>query len=157
MGTADQSNSQYNRHYSEHDSMDSRRRSLRGTCGMSILQISSLTLFAAGMSIGQLFFKVAGNRLGATKAQNFAELANRMLKLAFEPSVVIALFLYLSLSIFWIWILSFTPLNRAYPFTALAFVFTICIGIWVFHETVNWIHLLGLVCILSGIALVARA
>ena len=124
---------------------------------MSVLQIACLTVFAAGMSLGQLFFKVAAERLGAFEPHTFADQANRVLKLAFEPSFLLAMFLYLSLSIFWTWLLSFTPLNRAYPFTALAFVFTVCIGVFVFHESVNRMQILGLMFILGGIALVARA
>lgn len=124
---------------------------------MSIFQIACLTLYAAGMSIGQLLFKTAADKLAAVGARTLADQAGRFLSLALDPSFVFAIVLYVSLSIFWVWILSFTPLTRAYPFGALAFVFTIVIGSLFFGETVNRMHLLGLIFILSGIVLIARA
>ena len=39
----------------------------------------------------------------------------------------VAVILYAALTVLWVWILSFTPLSRAYPFVALAFALT---GAW---------------------------
>lgn len=53
--------------------------------------------------------------------------------------------------------LSFTPISRAYPFGALAFVFTVAIGVIFFRETVTRTHLFGLASIIFGVILISRA
>ena len=40
----------------------------------------------------------------------------------------VALILYAALTVLWVWILSYTPLSRAYPFLALAFALTPALG-----------------------------
>ncbi|MGO9845031.1 MAG: EamA family transporter [Methylocella sp.] len=57
----------------------------------------------------------------------------------------------------YVWILSFTPISRAYPFGALAFVFTVAIGVIFFRETVTRTHLFGLASIIFGVILISRA
>src|SRR5262245_53946692 len=118
---------------------------------MSIVQIGCLTLFAAGMALGQLLFKVAAERLGTIDAHNFTDHIHRVFRLALEPTFILAIFLYLSLSVFWTWILSFTPLSRAYPFSALAFVFTVSMGALLFSESVSRAQIVGLALILCGV------
>ena len=81
------------------------------------------------MAGGQLLFKAGG-----AAAAGRAPLAERMLGLAQNGMFVAALALYLALSVLWVWILSFTPLSRAYPFVALAFVITPLLGGLVFGE-----------------------
>ncbi|MGO9327502.1 MAG: EamA family transporter [Steroidobacteraceae bacterium] len=124
---------------------------------MSILQIACLTMYAAGMSIGQLLFKTAAEKLAAVGPHTLTDQIGRLLNLALDPFFIFAIVLYMSLSVFWVWILSFTPLTRAYPFGALAFVFTLLIGIFFFRESVTRTNLLGLAFILGGIVIIARA
>jgi drug/metabolite transporter (DMT)-like permease len=124
---------------------------------MSILQIACLTLYAAGMCVGQLLFKSVADRLRADEALTFAEQAVRFLKVALDPVFFLAIVLYAGLAVFWVWILSFTPLSRAYPFAALALVFTFLIGVIFFREGVSRLHVIGLALILAGIAFIGRA
>jgi drug/metabolite transporter (DMT)-like permease len=63
--------------------------------------------------------------------------------------------LYCTLSILWVWILTFTPLSRAYPFVALAFAVAPLLGAWVFGEPINLRLALGITAILCGLFLVA--
>lgn len=123
---------------------------------MSALQITCLTLYAAGMALGQLLFKSAAAGLAQVEAYTLPDQATRILKLALDPIFIAAILLYMSLSIFWVWILSFTPLARAYPFAALALVFTLLIGVFFFRESVTRTHLIGLAMIMGGIAVIAR-
>jgi drug/metabolite transporter (DMT)-like permease len=54
-----------------------------------------------------------------------------------------------------VWILSFTPLSRAYPFVALAFAVTPLLGGMFFNEAISLRLLAGIVLILGGLFLVA--
>ena len=48
-----------------------------------------------------------------------------------------AVLLYAALTVLWVWILTFTPLSRAYPFVALAFALTPLLGALVFAEPIS--------------------
>ena len=123
---------------------------------MSRLQIACLTLYAAGMALGQLLFKLTTESAESPSVLTLESLFNQLLKLAFNPFFVLAILLYLSLSVFWVWILSFTPMGRAYPFSALAIVFTLIIGVVFFRESVTRVHLAGFAMLIGGIVLIAR-
>jgi drug/metabolite transporter (DMT)-like permease len=122
---------------------------------MTALQVTFLTVYAFAMALGQGLFKSAASRLAAGAHQTFTDHFVRFFKLLFDPLFVLAIVLYMAISVFWVWILSFTPLSRAYPFGALAFVFTIGIGALYFRETVTHTHLIGLACIVLGIVVIA--
>ena len=57
--------------------------------------------------------------------------------------------------LFKVWVLSFTPLSRAYPFVALAFALTPALGGFVFGEPLSLRLIAGIVLILGGLVLVA--
>ncbi len=124
---------------------------------MSILQIACLTIFAAGMALGQFLFKSAAQGIGASGSSSFADQASHLFKLALDPLFLLAMVLYLGLSLFWTWILTFTPLSRAYPFGALAIVFTLIAGVVLFRESIGPLHLAGSAFILIGIVMLAQA
>ena len=65
-----------------------------------------------------------------------------------------ALLLYCGLAVLWVWILSFTPLSRAYPFVAIAFFVTPMLGSLIFGEPLHLRALAGIVLILCGLVLV---
>jgi drug/metabolite transporter (DMT)-like permease len=50
----------------------------------------------------------------------------------------VPLILYAALTVLWVWILSYTPLSRAYPFLALAFALTPALGCLVFAEPLRY-------------------
>jgi drug/metabolite transporter (DMT)-like permease len=124
---------------------------------MTILQVMLLTLYALGMAIGQMLFKSAADQVAMITVGSAPDYLVQLLKLAFNPFFVLAIGLYMIMSVLWVWILSFTPLSRAYPFGALAFIFTIVIGVLFFRETVTRAHLLGLGFILVGILIISRS
>jgi drug/metabolite transporter (DMT)-like permease len=67
----------------------------------------------------------------------------------------VALILYAALTVLWVWILSFTPLSRAYPFLALAFALTLALGCLVFAEPFSMRLVIGIVLILCGLFFIA--
>ena len=66
-----------------------------------------------------------------------------------------AIVLYAALAVFWVWVLSFTSLSRAYPFVALAFAVTPLLGGLLFGEVLTPRLLIGLLLILCGLFFVA--
>ncbi len=112
-------------------------------------QILMLAAYAAGMAGGQLMFKLAAQRLTPG-----GSLVERLLELANNPWFYAAFALYCGLALAWIWILTFTPLSRAYPFVALAFAITPLLGAWVFAEPIGARVVGGVVVIAIGLFLV---
>ena len=66
-----------------------------------------------------------------------------------------ALVLYAGFALLWVWILSFTPLSRAYPFVALAFALTPLLAGSLFGETISLRLIIGLLLILGGLFFVS--
>lgn len=112
-------------------------------------QILLLAAYAAGMAGGQLLFKQAAQRL--TPGIGLGE---RLIELAGNAWFLTAFALYCGLAVAWVWILTFTPLSRAYPFVALAFAITPLLGAWVFAEPIGWRLVGGVVVIAFGLFLV---
>src|SRR2546430_15719417 len=115
---------------------------------LTLTQIALLAAYAIGMSGGQILFKFAAVQLNGSTGE-------RMLTLAHNLYFLGALVLYGALSVFWVWILTFTPLSRAYPFVALAFALTPALGGLVFAEPMSMRLVIGIVLILGGLLLVA--
>src|SRR4051812_12226704 len=99
---------------------------------LSITQIMLLCFYAAGMAAGQMLFKLASLRLAAD-----APLIERFGSLLANWAFVSALAIYLALSVLWVWILSFTPISRAYLFVALSFVIVPIFGALLFSEPIS--------------------
>ena len=78
-----------------------------------------------------------------------------MLSLVQNVYFLAAVVLYVALTVLWVWILTFTPLSRAYPFVALAFAITPLLGGFVFGEAMTVRLMLGIGLILCGLLLVA--
>lgn len=116
---------------------------------LSLLQIILLAAYSIGMSVGQVLFKVAATRGNAERP-----IVERLLDLLQDWAFLTALTLYAGLSIIWVWILSVTPLSRAYPFVALAFVLTPLLGGVVFGEAISVRLVAGMALIVFGLLLV---
>jgi drug/metabolite transporter (DMT)-like permease len=117
---------------------------------LTLTQISLLAAYAAGMAGGQLLFKLAALRLPADVSAG-----ERALALLQNGFFLAALFLYAALAVLWVWILTFTPLSRAYPFVALAFALTPVAAAYAFAEPLTTRLLVGIAAIMVGLFLVA--
>ena len=102
------------------------------------------------MAGGQLLFKSAALRYASD-----APLGERLFSLVANVYFLAAVGLYVTLTVVWVWILTFTPLSRAYPFVALAFAITPLLGGLVFAEPITTRLMLGIGLILGGLLLVA--
>lgn len=114
---------------------------------MSMKIITILIAYAVGMSVGQILFKVAANRITQGE-QNFS-----VTQLATDPFFILAISLYGFMTILWVWILSRFSLGLAYPFVALSFVFTPAASYFVFGERIDGWYLLALTFILTGLTI----
>jgi drug/metabolite transporter (DMT)-like permease len=117
---------------------------------LTLGQFTLLCAYAGGMAGGQILFKLASPSLAGT-----GPMVARLLALLQNGYFVAALMAYLALALVWVWILSFTPLSRAYPFVALALVITPLLGGVIFAEPLSPRLLLGIGVILCGLFLVA--
>ena len=115
---------------------------------LTLSQVALLVAYTIGMAGGQILFKLAAIQL------NGNGIAARLLALAHNFYFVSALLLYGALSLLYVWVLTFTPLSRAYPFVALAFALTPALAVWVFGEPVSFRLIIGISLILCGLLLV---
>jgi drug/metabolite transporter (DMT)-like permease len=117
---------------------------------LSLAQIALLSLYAVAMAGGQLLFKLA-----ALRAPAVGNLTERLTALAFDGFFLAALALYGALTLLWVWILTFTPLSRAYVFIALAFAITPLAGGYLFGEPISLRLVMGIGLIVGGLLCVA--
>lgn len=119
------------------------------TSSLSGFQIAVLAAYAIGMAGGQLLFKAAALRVPAQ-----GTLAERLLSLAHNSYFIAALVAYLGLTLVWLWVLSFTPLSRAYLFVALSFLLVPFAAAFAFGEPLSGRFLLGAALTVCGLVLV---
>lgn len=112
-------------------------------------QLALLVTYAIGMAGGQLLFKTAALRMVGDRT-----FTARALSLVQDLPFISAIALYAALSVLWVWILTFTPLSRAYPFVAIAFALTPLVGALVFSEPLSPRLLVGIAVIAVGLVLV---
>jgi drug/metabolite transporter (DMT)-like permease len=117
---------------------------------LALSQVALLLAYAAGMAGGQLLFKAA-----ALRYLPDGPLGERLLSIVLSSYFLVAVVLYGALTVLWVWVLTFTPLSRAYPFVALAFAITPLLGGLVFEEPIALRLMLGIGLILGGLLLVA--
>jgi drug/metabolite transporter (DMT)-like permease len=117
---------------------------------LTFAQIAVLCAYALGMTAGQLLFKAA-----ALRSEPGAPLPERLFLLLQNWHFLLAVALYFALAVLWVWVLSFTPLSRAYPFVALAFALTPFAASLLFAEPLSARVLIGIVVILCGLVLVS--
>lgn len=117
---------------------------------LSLAQIVALVAYAGAMVGGQLLFKMA-----ALRAVHEGPFIERAMGLLLNGYFLAALALYAALAGVWVWILTFTPLSRAYPFVALAFALTPALGGLMFAEPISVRLVIGIALILCGLLFVA--
>ena len=96
---------------------------------LSLSQVAALMAYAA---------TTAGGKTPALRGAGDGPLAERIAGFLLNGYFFVALILYARLTVLWVWIMSFTPLSRAYPFLALAFALTPALGCLVFAEPLRY-------------------
>lgn len=67
------------------------------------------------------------------------------------------IFIYGLATLFWIYILKSIPLNQAYSFMALSFVFVAIGSYWFFNEKISLNLILGLILIIVGLLFISNS
>jgi drug/metabolite transporter (DMT)-like permease len=117
---------------------------------LSFAQIAILCAYAFGMAGGQILFKLAALRVSLERP-----LTEGVFALLQNGYFLSALAGYFALVLIWVWILSFTPLSRAYPFVALAFALTPILSGMFLAEPLTTRLMIGIAVTLCGLLLVA--
>jgi drug/metabolite transporter (DMT)-like permease len=115
---------------------------------MSIAQILILTAYSGGLIAGQLLFKIAAQRADFSSPAGFA-------RLLADPAFLCAVPLYAILIVLWVWVLTFTPLSKAYLFVALALAVTPLAAALLFDEPLTVKLAVGIVLVLAGLSFVS--
>lgn len=102
-------------------------------------------------SAGQLFTKVAGDQIGQMDF-NWQWLA----AVAVNPGILAAITCYIGAFFVWMLILRRSSLSLAFPLSSLVFV-VVLLGSWLgLGEHISFLHWVGVVVIIGGIALLAE-
>ncbi len=59
-------------------------------------------------------------------------------------------------AIMWMYILRHFPFSHAYPLISMAYVLGMLVGVFFFHESVNWNQWVGVILILGGCVFIAQ-
>ena len=107
-----------------------------------------LIVYGFGMAFGQLLFKMAAIQSRGPAADG------RWWALLVDWHFLLGLTLYTGLTLLWVWILTFIPLSRAYPFVVVAFLITPLLAYIFLGESVDRWYFVGLGLIVSGLGVV---
>lgn len=102
------------------------------------------------MATGQMLFKYSS-------AGKIIASFSDIIKLLFSPVVLLALCLYGCTTMLWMYILSKTSISFAYPIQALAYPLVFIASMFLFHEHIPIQRWVGIVVIIFGVYLAARA
>jgi len=110
---------------------------------MTFPQLGLILLTILGLSIGQVLFKLASEKLIFTPAG--------LLHAILDPKLICALFVYFVATGMWLYVLKQLPLRVAYPYVALAFVFVPVLAFFVLGEKMHWNTFVGAAFIGAGV------
>ncbi len=112
---------------------------------MPISLISAAVLTAILMAVGQVMFKFGADNITNSSDKHF------LFQVLTSPILLSACLVYALTILVWIWTLKQAPLSRVYPYTALAYVLTPLISLFILGEKFSLQLLLGYVFIITGI------
>jgi drug/metabolite transporter (DMT)-like permease len=114
---------------------------------MSLFQIFLTISCVLAISIGQLLFKKVSINLNQSDS---------LFSLGVFGTFSLAILIYGLATLFWIYILKSIPLNQAYSFMALSFIFVAIGSYWFFNERISLQLILGLILIILGLVLISN-
>lgn len=118
---------------------------------MTLQELGLLLFSVVTAACGQLLLKAGALKISVIEAPSFL---NRIWAVATIPQLIIGLGFYGLSAITYILLLSRVKLSVAAPSTALIYVFSVLIGIFVFKEPISAMRLLGVGFIACGVVLV---
>ncbi len=101
------------------------------------------------MSTGQILFKLGSS---GKEINDFYSL----IKLFFNPIIILALILYACTTGLWLYILNKTQISFAYPIQALAYPIVLFASILIFNEQISLTRWVGVLIICFGVFVCTR-
>ena len=105
---------------------------------------------------GQTLLKLGLNEIGGVSLFGGNPVGS-FLGLFRTPWIILGFLCYGVSSILWLDVLSKLDFSLAFPLVSLTYVFSQIIGHLLFHETIGWQRILGVVLILGGLFFVVRS
>lgn len=115
---------------------------------MNLGRVLGLLTVALILGVGQLFFKIAAERL--VIGQGWMPFARSLVGWPMAS----VLTLYAAATVLWVYLLHGVPLNRAYPFIAFVFAVVPVLSWIVFREALDARYGVGLLLMMAGIYLI---
>lgn len=120
---------------------------------MKTSQVIMVMIFSVGMGLGQLLLKYSAQRQLANIGSSWFL---RITALFCDWTFLLGIAIYGFLLIYWVWLLTFLPLSRAYPFTLLSLVVAAIGGSILFQESLSISFVVGLAIIGVGLFVLSR-
>ncbi|MGV8150724.1 MAG: EamA family transporter [Candidatus Woesearchaeota archaeon] len=99
-------------------------------------------------AVGSLFLKLGSEKF------NIHISIKGIIDILKNWKIIFGVFLYLVSSVFFIMILKITDLSIAYPMTSMTYIFTTILSYKFLGEKINRYKIIGIACIILGVALV---
>ena len=112
------------------------------------MQYLYLLIVVLALSAGQILFKKSADTLASL---------DKSWHIIYEITFISGIFIYAVTTLLWIWCLQNIELNRAYPFTALAYVIVPVASWALLGESVNKKMVIGISLICFGVFLTSTA
>ena len=104
---------------------------------------------------GELFLKRGMNQIGSFDFAAVPAIVPTLFKIAMNPNIWVGMIGFVGGSVFWLSVISRTPLSLAYPMLSLSYVIVV-IESWIFlNEGLNPLRVVGSLVIIAGVALVS--
>jgi drug/metabolite transporter (DMT)-like permease len=113
---------------------------------MNVRALISWIVFLAVETATQITFKIGGATLDASHGL-WALIAHS----AFSPWVAGGFVLYFGCFLLWMSILKDADLGRAFPMTALIYLCTLGAAVFLFHEVLTPLRIVGILAIIAGV------
>lgn len=117
-----------------------------------LLAIVAILLLVAG----QTCLKLGLNAVGGVQFLG-GDLAASLAKLFATPYILLGFAFYGVSAILWLDVLSKLDFSFAFPLVSMTYVFALLIGRFLFHETITWERIVGVLCICVGVLFIMRS
>lgn len=117
-----------------------------------VLAVVAILLLVAG----QTCLKLGLNAVGGVQFLG-GDLAASLAKLFATPYILLGFVFYGVSAILWLDVLSKLDFSFAFPLVSMTYVFALLIGRFIFHETITWERIVGVLCICVGVLFVMRS
>lgn len=119
---------------------------------MKLSQVIMVMIFSVGMGLGQLLLKFSAQRQAMNSGSGWII---RLSSLFSDWTFLLGIALYGLLLVYWVWLLTFLPLSRAYPFTLLSLVVAAIGSSLFFNESLTFPFIAGLAIIGVGLVVLS--